>query len=292
MDRVRIGCVRYLNTAPLIEGLEKLAHVELTPAVPAQIADLVASGRVDVGLCSIIDAARSGVPMALLPVGAIGCDGPTLTVRVFSRVPLGRITTLHADADSHTSVVLCRLVLERLHGVKPAVVEFDARRAGRGWSDADAPEAMLLIGDKVVAGGPGEGDYPHQMDLGQSWKELTGLPFVYAAWMCREADVDSPAVRAAAAVLDRQRRHNATRLDWIVRRRAQAHGWPVESARRYLVELLKYGVGPRQRAAVDLFLSMAADAGLAPRRQAAWARLAGAEPQDADELGLALAGPG
>jgi chorismate dehydratase len=278
MAPVRIGCVRYLNTSPLIEGLEKLAHVELTLTVPARIADLVSTRQVDIGLCSVIDVARSSVPLALLPAGAIGCDGPTLTVRLFSRVPLDRVTTVHADAESHTSAVLCQLLLEKVHGVKPALVAYAPAFTGAAagpsesaWSGEAAPETVLLIGDKVVVGGPSPDEYPHQMDLGQSWKELTGLPFVYAAWMCRASEVDAPAIRAAAAVLDRQRRHNATRMDWIVRRRAAAHGWPARLARRYLVDLLRFAVGERERSAVDLFLGMAADAGLAPRREAAWA---------------------
>ena len=40
------------------------------------------------------------------------------------------------------------------------------------------PQAMLLIGDKVVTASPPATDYPHQLDLGEAWKTLTGLPFV------------------------------------------------------------------------------------------------------------------
>src|SRR5665213_4630797 len=43
--------------------------------------------------------------------------------------------------------------------------------------------ARLLIGDKVVCDEPA--GLPHQLDLGGAWKDLTGLPFVFAAWMAR-----------------------------------------------------------------------------------------------------------
>lgn len=283
MDPVRIACVRYLNTAPLVEGLDKLEGVTLIPTVPSRIADAVASGDADVGLVSIVDAVLCRTPLALLPVGMIGCDGPTHTVRLFSAVPLGSMTTLHADTDSHTSVVLARVLLKQMHGVAPEVVAFDARErvehraassmpvgASRTLEEA-WPESVLLIGDKVVTDHPPEGRYPHQLDLGEAWKQLTGLPFVYAMWMCRQADLQNPRLALAAEVLDRQRRHNATRLDWIVAKRAPDARWPVDVASRYVRELLHYTVGEREREAISKFLSLAHEQGLVPKANLAWA---------------------
>ncbi len=61
MHPIRIACVRYLNTVPLIEGLDRLAGCELVPTVPSQIAAMVDSGSADLGLVSMIDAARFGL---------------------------------------------------------------------------------------------------------------------------------------------------------------------------------------------------------------------------------------
>ena len=91
MDRVRIGCVSYLNTVPMIEGLELLPEAELVKAVPAKLVSMLERDEVDVAIVSLIDAARASVPMAILPVGMIGSDGPTLTVRLFSQVPIERV---------------------------------------------------------------------------------------------------------------------------------------------------------------------------------------------------------
>lgn len=246
MEKCRIACVRYLNTVPLIEGLSKLDGVELLPTVPAGIAGMVLDGRADVGLVSLADAARGG--LVLLPVGMIGCDGPTMTVRVFSRRPLGEVRTIGGDTESHTSVELCRLLMRAKMKVEVEIAPFKAGGEGE-W-----PEAVLLIGDKVVTQAPPADDYPHQLDLGQAWKELTGLPFVYAMWACRAGEVESPAVRSAAAVLDRQRRHNAGRMDWIARKHAAAHGWPDELAREYLGVRLRYEVTARAREAAERFV--------------------------------------
>lgn len=297
---VVVACVRYLNTAPLIEGLSKASGVRIVPAVPSRMVDLVAGDgnrgpEADLGLVSLIDSVRCPVPLTLVPVGMIGCDGPTLTVRLFSAVPLDRVETLHADTDSHTSVVLAQVLLHALHRVRPRVVAFDARervsRSGEGGASTPSleeawPQTLLLIGDKVVTDSPPAVRYPYQLDLGLAWREWTGLPFVYAMWMCRSDRSSERAVRVGAAMLDRQRRHNATRLDWIVARRAAEHRWPADLARRYLIEYLRYEVGPRERQAVERFFAEAAALGLVEPRRLEWLDAAdGTEGLAADSAG-------
>lgn len=211
MGPIRIGCVSYLNTVPLIEGLDRVEGLELVRAAPAMLAGMLERGEVDIALASLVDAARSRVGLSLLPAGMIGCDGPTFTVRLFSRVPFERVTRVHADTESHTSVVLCRVVLKKKFGVEASVVDFNARegvevgagaparggQAPRARSDepragAGAPETLLLIGDKVVTCAPEHALYPHELDLGGAWKELTVL---------RAADLPAraPAVRGRGA---------------------------------------------------------------------------------------------
>ncbi|MBK9188356.1 MAG: hypothetical protein IPM33_05305 [Phycisphaerales bacterium] len=277
MEGLRIACVRYLNTAPLVEGLEKLGGVTLVPTVPSRIAEMVEKGEADVGLASLADFATARTALSLLPCGMIGCDGPTLTVRLYSSVPFDRVTTLHADTDSRTSVVLARLALAKLHGVRPAVAAFDAReRVTPGQPPARTleeswPETVLLIGDKVVTDHPPASRYPFEMDLGEAWLRMTGLAFMYATWMCRADEADSARIRGAMDLLDHQRRHNATRLEWIVRRRAAEARWPEDLARRYLCELLRYEVTPRAREGAERFLGEAASAGFLPAAKVEWA---------------------
>jgi predicted solute-binding protein len=258
MESVRIGVVRYLNTAPLIEGLDRVSGLTIVPAVPAGLADMLRSGAVDIALASIVDlAGGSGglgaVPLTVLPVGMIGCDGPTLTVRVFSQGPLEAVREIHADVESHTSVVLCRLLFKRLFGREVSIVPYRPQ-AGR-------PGAVLLIGDKVVTDVAATARYSHHLDLGEAWHQATGLPFVYAAWACRSAEAGDARIQGAAALLDRQRRHNRTRLDWIVAARAEAAGWPRDLAANYLGSLLRYDLGAREREAADLFITEAASHG-------------------------------
>lgn len=272
----RIGAVSYLNTLPLIEGLGKLRDVELTLTAPSRLIDLLLGRKVEVALASIIDYQRSPEPLELVPASIIGCDGPTMTVRIFSRIPIEKIRTLHADVDSHTSVALASIVLAEWTGSRPQLVDFDvdAHRADRDGRVADAnwPESVLIIGDKVITDSPPAALYPHQLDLGEAWKTITGLPFVYACWMCREGAIEQGRLRTIARVLDRQRRHNATRMDWIIAHRAPLRGWPIDVASEYLGGLLRYELTPQHRRAVEVFFDRAAALGLIPeRRPTRWA---------------------
>ncbi|MAO24224.1 MAG: hypothetical protein CMJ25_26020, partial [Phycisphaerae bacterium] len=226
----RIAAVQFLNTISLIEGLETWNGCTLTKAIPSRIAQMLVDNQADIGLASIVDAADPQNDLALIPAGMIGCDGPTLTVRLFSSVPPEQITRVHADTDSHTSVMLADVLLREMHTVKAEFVPYDARER---MSDDDAPtnpdeawpETLLLIGDKVVVDSPPAVRYPHQIDLGEAWHTLTGLPFVYACWMCRRADLGTPMVDEASAMLERVRLRNTQRLDWLVSREAKAHRW-------------------------------------------------------------------
>ena len=270
MTPVRIGCVKYLNTLPLIEGLSVWRDAQVTSAVPARLIDMLLTSEVDVALASVIDAAKNRGRVSILPVGMIGCDGPTMTVRVFSRVPFELARLIGADTDSHTSVALLRVIMSRRFGVSPRIVDYDAREHVAP-GESIPPDALLLIGDKVETDPPDAEAYPHTLDLGEAWKELTGLPFVYAVWMCRAGEEDSIPVRTAASVLDRARRHNATRIDWLVGARAAERGWDPADAADYLGRKLRFEVGEPEREAIARFVEECAALGVCKGGALNWA---------------------
>ncbi len=257
---VRVGVVSFVNTLPLIDGLHGCRELDLRAAVPSRLLDRLLTGEVEIALCSSIDYQRSAVPLVILPVGRLGCDGPTMTVRLYSQTPIDRIERVHCDTDSHTSVALLRILLDRQYGIRPEFVDYDAAdpaSAGSGpW-----PAAMLLIGDKVVTDSPPAVRYPHQLDLGAAWHELTGLPFTFAVWMAR-ADADPDRLRLASAILDLQRRRNRPLLDRIVHDSAVPRGWPADLAREYLGQRLRYEWSDAAAAGLEAYWSAAAEMGL------------------------------
>ena len=245
-----VAAVSFLNARPLIEGLEDEPGVALHTDVPSGLLNLLTTGAADVALCPVIDFQTTPDELCIVPVGAIGSDGATHTVRVFSRAPIASAERIHTDGDSHTSVALLEVVLDALYGRRPELVTL-------GTEPSD-PDAVLLIGDKVVhaENGADTTRYPYQLDLGEAWRELTGLPFVFAIWLAR-ADAD---LGHLPEVLARCREHNRRRIPAIVA--AHANGWPRELANRYLSEILRYEVGERELEAIGLFWARCHDLGL------------------------------
>ncbi len=81
------------------------------------------------------------------------------------------------------------------------------------------------------------------------------------------AEAEPDAIAAAAAVLDRQRRHNRERLAGIVHRRAVPRDWPRDMATEYLEQKLCFEFTPRCREGLELFWLKATALGLIERRR-------------------------
>lgn len=270
MEPIRVAAVSYLNTLPLIEGLGKLEGLSLTLTAPNELIGLLERDEADLALASTIDYLISPSDLAIAPAGMIGCDGPTLTVRLFSTVPIEQVRTVAADVDSHTSWALLRVLMKSRHGVEIELRSYDADTTAEppeSLVGVNAPaQALLLIGDKVVTSSLAAIRFPHQLDLGEAWHALTGLPFVYAAWMCPADRAAEPSMLAAIEQLDRQRRRNMMRLDWIVDQRAALRGWPTELAREYLRDRLRYELDARSLAGLEAFYERCAAMGIAKAR--------------------------
>lgn len=240
---LRVGSVSFLNARPLIHGLESNDAISLVLNVPSRLLRGLQSHRLDVALLPVIDYQRLA-GLRMLTVGGIASDGPTLTVRIFSREPISEITTLACDTDSHTSVALARILLAELYGLRPVFIDLDRD----GTLDSSA---RLLIGDKVVCAEPE--NMPHQLDLGEAWKRLTGLPFAFALWMAR-SDVD---LGDLPRQLDAARCGGMDHIEQIIQAHALPRGWPLDTARRYLTKHLQFEIGPRHIEAIRLFHQLA-----------------------------------
>ncbi len=245
---IRVGSVSFLNAKPLIFGLDHTRDVKLALDVPSRLIDGLRGHEFDMALLPVIDYQRMA-GLRVVTSGGIGCDGPTLTVRIFSRVPISEIQWLACDTDSHTSVALARVILAERFGLRPQFVDLK-----RG---IDQPcEARLLIGDKVVCEEPS--GFEHQLDLGLAWKQMTGLPFVFAAWMVRDGvDLGDLPQR-----LERAKRQGLKHVDEIIAQHAVPRGWPPGVALQYLTCYLTYDIGERQLKAIQQFHALAERYGL------------------------------
>ncbi len=252
---VRVGAVNYLNTKPLICDLEALApDAELMLDVPSRLADLLAEGRLDVALIPVIEYFRAGT-YSVVPGLSIASNGPVLSVTLFSRVGWSGIRRVALDAGSRTSAALAQVLLRKRYGVRPEVVSLPMDRAAE---DADA-DAVLLIGDRAMrACLPG---FRHAFDLGQEWRDWTGLPFVYAFWAVRPGAVLGP----VEAALHEAKRRGLEQVGPIAAREAPRLGLDAGFCRRYLSNIIHFDLGPREQAGLHHYYMLACELGLAPR---------------------------
>lgn len=271
----RLGVVSFLNSRPLIAGLADDPLATLTFDVPAALAGRLERGEVDAALVPIIDVLRRADRWRIVSDACIGCDGETMTVRVFAQVPPDRIETLWADADSHTSVALATILWRELFGR-----DLELRRLHARPQRPDDLSAVLLIGDKVVA--PGRGRFAYEVDLGGAWRQHTGLPFVFAVWAAPNGELrtanselmetasDSPnsllATRysSLAALLGAARDRGVATATEIAERDGPRLGWPVELARRYLTQCLTFRLDGRHVAGAERFARQCQAFGLVP----------------------------
>jgi chorismate dehydratase len=241
---VTIGCVSYLNAKPLVDGIESDQSVRLSADVPSRLLQHLLDGSSDIALVPIIDYQTAPQELCIVPSGAIGSDGETLTVRVFASKPFTQVRRVLVDGDSRTSVALLKLIFNDVFHSRPRVSPLEDQAHSSGLPDGT--DAVLLIGDKVVNSAP---DLPHQLDLGEAWKSLTGMPFVFAAWMALTASE----LDGLPTLLARRRDLNRQRIPEIAAKHAGPAGWPPNLAEHYLGTLLRYELGQRELKAVSTF---------------------------------------
>ena len=177
-QKIKVGAVSYLNTKPLIYGFEQGMmdnEIELVFDYPANIAQQLLNNEIDIGL----------VPVAVLPAMqeyhivadyCIGCKGEVASVCLFSNVPLHEIDTILLDYQSKTSVALLKILLKEHWKISPRLVA-----AEKGFEkNIGGTTAGLVIGDRAFTQRLTSTYY---YDLGLAWQQMTGLPFVFAAWI-------------------------------------------------------------------------------------------------------------
>lgn len=251
---LRIGAVSYLNSKPLIEDLTELARdAELILDVPSRLADDLSAGELDVALIPSIEVLRDA-EYEIVSDACVATRGPVLSVKLFSRVPVGQVRTLALDEGSRTSATLARILLSERFGVRPVT---ELLPLGFSTENTSA-DAVLLIGDRAMK--PPRERFVATWDLGEEWTQWTGLPFVFAMWAarhdCELGDVEE------ALCLSRDR--GVDRMVEIAQREAPKLGITEELAHDYLAHNLHFTLGSAERAGLRLFHELAVKLGLAP----------------------------
>lgn len=242
MDKIKVGIVNYLNTKPLLYGIQHSPVSEdiiLIGDYPSNIARMLAEGSVDVGL----------VPVALIPHlnechiitdYCIGCDGAVASVALFSQVQVAVIQKVLLDYQSRTSVALAKILLKEYWKIAPQLADTKSNYQ----SLIKGTTAGIVIGDRALEQ---RNTSEYVYDLGQAWKEFTGLPFVFAAWISNK-----PLPADFIAAFNAANKLGLEHIEQVV----AENPYPAFDLHRYYTHYIRYELNEEKRRGLDKFLSL------------------------------------
>lgn len=214
-----------------------MQELELIIDYPAKIAEQLVRDEIDMGL----------VPVAIIPrlndyyingEYCIGSNGPVASVCLFSDVPLEAIETVLLDYQSRTSVQLARVLLERYWKISPRLVD-----AGKDFRDhIQGVTAGVVIGDRALEQRKRS---PYVYDLGEAWKKMTGLPFVFAAWISNKSLPKDFVER-----FDKANQAGLDHIEDVVRE----NPYPIFDLHEYFTRFLDYHLDTPKRNGLEKFL--------------------------------------
>jgi len=265
MNPLRIGVISFVNTLPLIRGLEQAeGDHELVHASPSALADRLRYGELDAALIPAVEFFR-GVGAGVVPGLCIGSRGPVESIRLLSRGPLEDLDRVLVDQSSRTSVAMLRLLLDRIYRVNPDFFSFrpDPTRPFLGPEGEEAP-ASLIIGDAAMeldAGSP-----PVDMDLGAWWQNTFHRPFIYALWVTRAA-AGEPEHERLVDLITASAELGQRELPLICEEAAAAKGWPERRVHDYLTRNIHFMLDDEALRGLSLFRELCIENYLCPDRR-------------------------
>ncbi|MEP0773176.1 MAG: menaquinone biosynthesis protein [Acidobacteriota bacterium] len=246
--------VRFLNSRPLVAGLEAGIPAPFgyryAAADPAECAARLASGAVAGALVPVVALAEAAGARAVPGLG-VACRGAVYSVLLVSKVPLARIGRLAVHTASRTSEILARLLLSETEGIRPAGVRCSPPLEHM-LAHADA---AVVIGDVAMHLRGRTGLV--EVDLGQAWREWTGLPFVFARWA-----VTPGAPPGIETLLEDSLAYAEQRWSELLPRWATAHGIGLPEVASYLGERLHFRLDEEDERGSRAFLELATARGL------------------------------
>ncbi len=243
-QKIRVGAVSYLNTKPLVYGFENGAMKEqivLISDYPAKIAAMLLNDEIDIGL----------IPVAVIPQMkehyiisdyCIGASQPVASVCLFSDVPINEIKEILVDYQSRTSAALLKILLKKYWKIDPVLID-----TSNGYQQNIRDiTAGLVIGDRALLQ---RSQSTYIFDLAEAWQQMTGLPFVFAAWIANKklpADFVTSFNQTTSQGLEH--------ISEIVK----SVNFPQYDMQYYYTNNIDYRLDEKKKTALKLFLELAA----------------------------------
>ncbi|HRO43660.1 MAG TPA: menaquinone biosynthesis protein [Flavipsychrobacter sp.] len=243
--KIKVGSVSYLNAKPLLYGIERseiINEIELSEEYPAEVARKLKNNEIDVALLPV--AAMSEIEGARIVCDyGIAADGNVVSVCIFSQVPMEDIEVVYLDYQSRTSVKLAQILLKNYWKqdvvFKPATENFIEYINGTN--------AGVIIGDRALQQ---LNNFGYVYDLATAWKDFTGLPFVFAAWIANK-DLPADFIR----LFNEANKEGLNHIDEVV---SENH-FPYYDLKKYYTENIHYFLDEEKKKGMELFLSMIKD---------------------------------
>ncbi|MGA8112200.1 MAG: menaquinone biosynthesis protein [Actinocatenispora sp.] len=256
--RPRVGHIRFLNCLPLFWGLAHtgtLLDMNLVQDNPDRLNDALARGDLDIGPISLVEFLKHSEDLVVLPDIAVGSDGPVQSCLIVSQVPLDELdgAPVALGSTSRTSIRLAELLLAERIGVTP---EYFVCPPDLSAMMKEA-KAAVVIGDTALRAAlhdaPALGLQVH--DLGEMWRDWTGLPFVFAVFAARRdfLEREPGIVREVHANFLASRDLSLTELDKVCEQAARWEAFDAATLRRYYATALDFSLGTRQLAGIAEF---------------------------------------
>ncbi len=267
---MRVGRIPYINCYPVYGAIDRGAvpfEASLIDGTPSELNARIARGDLDISVVSAVEYARDSSRYLLLPDLAISCDGPVRSVMLFSRHRAEDLSgrQVMVSRSSMTSVALLELLFENVWRCTPRFVPGDAELSDVRWFEREEHDARLVIGDAALllgAGAAAAPRYPHVYDLGATWKQWTGLPFVFAVWVALRSTPVKEALAVHAALIE-SRDWGLSHLDELAQQASAHTGVSERQCLEYLTGL-DYGLSYPHLAGLTTFFGRLVERGRVP----------------------------
>lgn len=248
---LRIGCVKYLNARPLIHGWPTDVLLDHPSALCARLS----RRELDIALVSSFEFLRNPIYRIVDGI-SISSDGPVYSVVLAHAGELSEVEQIELDPAAETSGNLLRCLLSELK-LQPQFVATSAPSFARGT-------ARLLIGDQAIRFRQEHANKFQFWDLGEQWKKLVGLPFVYALWLVRPEVVDPKLIADRLRTL---RDNSLANIDSLI---ADEKEFDRGFCDRYYREHLRFSFGEREEKGLRAFHQLCQKHDLLPKRDIAF----------------------
>lgn len=184
-EQVKIGRISYINVAPVYYGLDrsmKPSWLTMVTEPPAVLNSMLERGDIVLSPVSSAAYAKNHEDWMIMPDLSISSFGSVMSVILVSRYPLEELhgRRVFFTEESATAAALTRYIFS-ITNIDPVI---ETGKITDSSSLAHTADAALVIGDTaLIQNWPAHFTYVY--DLGEMWKTMTGLPFVFAVWAVR-----------------------------------------------------------------------------------------------------------